>query len=108
MNCKILPIAKLPERVRTGNWKVCAVIRVQKKPGAHLDTKAFTAGVWDIPANVSCGDIAVTIANSPTACRSYLLDAEDFKPGQYIWAALTASPDGEAVWVDRISLVPQN
>lgn len=101
-----LPVSKLPERARTGTWKVYAMIRVQKKPGAHSDTKAFTAGVWDVAADVSRGDIAVTVADSPDGYRSYLLGAVDFKPGQYIWAAPTANPDVEAVSVDRVYLVP--
>lgn len=101
-----IPVSKLPASARTGRWKVYIVTRVQKKPGGHPESGAFTAGVWDADARASRADLGIPLAATPDGYRSYLLGTVDFKPNQYIWAAPTANPDVEAVWIDRVFLVP--
>jgi hypothetical protein len=103
-----VPISRLPARAQHGSWKVYAVIRIQKKPGAPETGNAFTAGVWDTQARVSRADASDTVAGASAQYHSYLLGTVTFKPGQYIWVAPTANPAVEAVWVDRIYLVPQS
>ncbi|MDQ3815588.1 MAG: DUF4838 domain-containing protein, partial [Armatimonadota bacterium] len=102
-----IPVAKLPERARTGKWKVYAVVRVQKKAGAQSNTNAFTAGVWDAEARASRAQAQATVAEVAEGYRSYLLGTMEFKPGQFIWVAPAANAEVEAIWVDRIYLVPE-
>ena len=103
-----IPLARLPERARTGRWDVYVVARIDKKAGAGPDTKAFTAGVWDSQGSVSRGEIGVTVAAAATdRYRSHRIGTVEFKPGQYLWVAPAANAEVEAVWVDRIYLVPE-
>lgn len=101
-----VPVSRLPARTQTGQWKVYAVIRVQKKAGGGGTGIAFNAGIWDSPGNVSRAQASAMVADTSSQYRSYLVGTVKFKPGQYIWVAPTANPDVEAVWVDRIYLVP--
>jgi len=108
-----IPVNKLPAAARTGRWKVYAVIRVQKKVGAPTAAaptaaSAFTSGVYDSEERVSRADAKATVAEAGDSYRSYFLGTVDFKPGQYVWVAPAANAEVEAIWVDRIYLVPVN
>ena len=103
-----LPIDNLPVRAQSGRWKVYAVIRVQKKAATASASQAavLTAGIYDAQARVGRAEIAVSQADAAEQYRSYLLGQVDFKPGQYIWIAPASNPAIEAIWVDRIYLLP--
>ena len=101
-----VPVSRLPTRSQTGQWKVYAVLRVQKKAGGTGTGVAFSAGIWDAKANVASAQTSATVAEASAQYRSYLIGTIKFKPGQYIWVAPAANPVVEAVWVDRLYLVP--
>ena len=101
------PVARLPKAVQSGKWKVYLVARVQKKASATSKTAAFTAGVYDSEARTSRAEIATSVADASEDYRTYPIGTVDLKPGQYIWAAPAANPEIEAVWVDRVYLVPE-
>ncbi|MDF2440634.1 MAG: hypothetical protein JWN98_1618, partial [Abditibacteriota bacterium] len=102
-----MPVTRFPKEAQSGRWKVYAVARVQKKAGAASQTSAFTAGVYDVEARASRAEIAPTVANVSEEFRSYLIGSIDLKASQYLWVAPSANPEIEAVWVDRVYLVPE-
>jgi hypothetical protein len=101
------PLKDLPARVRTGKWRVYAMIRVEKAAG-NSSGAAFTAGVYDGGASTSRGDISVPVADADTGYHAYLLGTVNTNTAQYVWAAPTANPAVRDVWVDRIYFVPAN
>lgn len=106
-----LPVSDLPERARTGKWKVYAVIRMERKPGAAPGdaaehAPAFSAGVYDTTARISMGETAVPLTDAASAYRSYLVGIIDMKASEYVWIAPAANPGVQSIWVDRVFFVP--
>ncbi len=109
-----IPTSKLPARALSGQWKVYTVVRVQPKAGAqngdgaNADAKAnaFTAGIYDTEARVSRANVAVALDQTSAEYRSYLIGTVSFKAGQYLWVAPAANANVEAIWIDRIYLLP--
>ena len=101
------PLAKLPERVRSGKWRVYALVRVVKKgeAGGGAASPAFTAGVYDSGASVSRGDISVRASDAASDYHPYLLGTVDTNAEQYVWIAPAANPAVQSVWVDRVYFV---
>ena len=99
------PLAKLPERVRSGKWRVYAIVRVEKVGGAGSGT-AFTAGVYDTAASASRGEIEQPLTSTEDGYLPYLLGTVSTNHDQYVWVAPAANPGVKAVWVDRIYFVP--
>lgn len=100
------PFSALPERVRTGRWRVYALVRVDRAPGAPDATPAFTAGIYDSARHVGMSDIRVPVASAGDGYSAYLLGTVNTSPDLYVWIAPTAAPGVRAVWVDRLYFVP--
>jgi hypothetical protein len=102
------PLAELPARVRSGKWRVYALIRMERKAGAARAATgaAFTAGVYDGGAHASRGEIAVPVGSVSAGFQPYLLATVDANAEQYVWVAPAANPQVKAVWVDRLYFVP--
>ncbi len=99
------PLKDLPAHVRTGKWRIYAMVRVEKSVGSGA---AFTAGVYDSGANTSRGEISLPVADADTGYHPYLLGMVSTNANQYVWVAPTANAAVQAVWVDRIYFVPAN
>jgi hypothetical protein len=101
------PLNKLPERVRSGKWRVYALVRVVKAKGSDPNnTVAFTAGVYDTSANTSRGDTSTPLKDVAADYRSYMLGTVETNSALYVWIAPAANPLVESVWVDRLYFVP--
>jgi hypothetical protein len=101
------PLANLPERVRTGKWRIYAMVRVEREAGANPQAPAFGAGVFDTRANAMRAQTTVNLQEaSDTAYKPFLVGTVDTSPDQYVWIAPTATPGIKAVWVDRLYFVP--
>jgi len=114
-----IPVSSLPERAQKGKWKVYVVLRVEKKAGVDPQKDAFWAGVWDTKNWKSAGEIRGKIADTDEkSYRSYLIGTVEMHPNMYIWVAPPAAgieggvhvppekANVQAVWVDRVYLVP--
>jgi len=99
------PVSAFPKEARTGRWKVYAVVRVERNPGA--DGTVFTAGIYDSRARASRAEIAVAVADASESYRSHLLGTVELHPDLYVWMAPAANPGVRHVWVDRVYLVPE-
>ncbi len=115
-----VPVSSLPEQAQKGRWKVYVVLRADKKPGVDAQKDGFWAGVWDTAAWKSAGEIRGKIADlDEKRYRSFLIGTVEMHPNMYIWVAPPASGiDGpvhvpaeqaniQALWVDRVYLVPE-
>lgn len=102
------PFSALPRGVRTGKWRIYALIRAVVAPGAGEDpnSAAFTAGVYDGGAKTSRAEISVQHGQTSSSYRPYLRGTVEANAAQYVWIAPAASPRVQAVWVDRIYFVP--
>ena len=104
------PLSKLPERVRSGKWRVYAFVRIIKNAGAggSPGSAAFTAGVYDSGASTGRGQISVTVRDVSAEYRPYLLGTVETNDSQYVWIAPAANSSVQSVWVDRVYFVPVN
>jgi hypothetical protein len=100
------PLASLPPRLRTGRWRVYALIRVEKSPSAVPASTAFTAGIYDPSVGASVGQIGPAVRDASETYQPYLLGTLDGASDQCVWIAPAANPGVGAVWVDRLFLVP--
>jgi hypothetical protein len=101
-----VPLARLPQRVRSGRWRVYAVVRVDPAAGADTSGAAFTAGIYDTGTSTVRASISVRVADAGAAYRSHLLGVLDTNDRQYVWVAPSGAGQAEAVWVDRVYFAP--
>jgi len=97
----------LPPKARSGKWRVYAVVRVERQPGAAPEGIAFDAGVYDSVTRAYPASFKVPVAETVDAYRSYLLGTVDISPDRDIWVAPAANKAVKAIYVDRIFLVPE-
>ncbi len=105
-----IPVARLPKRILTGRWKVYVSARIDLKSTGGSDrpeSAAFQAGVYDTKAAVHSALKTVPMADTAGRYQSYLLGTVDLNSDQYIWVSPQANPAVDAVWVDRVYLVPE-
>ena len=102
------PLARLPERIRSGKWRVYALVRVDKAAGADAASAsaAFTAGVYDSGAHASRGEISAPVKDAGEGYHPYLLGTVATNSSQVRLDSATANPLVQSVWVDRIHFVP--
>jgi hypothetical protein len=98
----------LPVKAQTGQWKVYAVVRVEKEPGAAPDGIAFAAGVYDNAARSHPADFKARLEDTSEAYRSYLVGTVETSPDRDIWVAPAANRSVRALYVDRVFLVPEH
>jgi hypothetical protein len=96
----------LPAKARAGQWKVYAVVRVEKEAGGAADSVAFTAGVYDNQAHGSAAEIKPRLGDVSTTFHSYLLGELKLTPDRDIWVGPAANKAVKGIHVDRIFLVP--
>ena len=97
--------AKIPKSP-TGAWKVYVVVRVEQATGAKLDSVAFAAGVYDNAAKNYLADTKFRAREVSGNYRRYLIGTFAPEPGRDIFVAPAGNPDVNAIWVDRVILVP--
>jgi hypothetical protein len=90
----------------SGQWKVFAVVRVEKAAAAKPDSVAFGAGVYDNAAKNYPADKKFRVADTGDSFRSYSVGT--FEPGAQrdIFVSPASNPGVKAIWVDRVFLVP--
>jgi hypothetical protein len=99
--------SKLPAKALTGQWKVYAVLRVEKQPECKPDSVVFRAGVYDNKEKSYPAGADVKAADAVGEYRSYLLGTAEFNSDRDIWVAPAKNTGVKAVWVDRVYLVPE-
>lgn len=92
----------VPEAVRTGEWTVYVVVRVE--PGSDAATTAFSAGVFSADLGRGLGGVTPTNAEAGSDYRTYRLTRSALTKGCYVWVA-PAAGGSKAVWIDRIVFV---
>jgi hypothetical protein len=97
---------ELPAKVKVGKWKVYAVVRVEKEPGAALDGIAFGAGVYDNRTRAHPADFKARLGETTDTYRSYLLGTVETSPDRDIWVAPAGNKAVKGIYVDRVFLVP--
>ncbi len=97
----------LPAKAQNGKWRVYAVVRVEKNPGAAADGIAFGGGVYDNATRSYSADFKARLGDTSEAYRSYLLGTVDPSPDRDIWVAPAANRSVRAIYVDRVFLVPE-
>ena len=97
---------ELPPKARTGQWKVYAVVRVEKETGVATDGVAFTAGVYDNQARTNAVEIEARLADTGETYRSYLLGTVKTNGDCDLWVRPAGNDAVKAVYVDRFFLVP--
>ncbi len=101
-----IPGKALPERAQHGSWKVYAVIRVEKAPGAPPDAVAFSAGVYDTKARTYPAELKPRLRDVGEGYHAYLLGTMETTPDRDLWVAPPANASVRALYVDRLYLVP--
>jgi hypothetical protein len=97
----------LPAKAQTGKWKVYAIVRVEKEPGAAADGIAFGAGVYDNAARSYPADFKARLGDTSETYRSYLVGTVETSPDCDIWVAPAGNQAVKAIYVDRVYLVPE-
>jgi hypothetical protein len=100
-----IPGKALPAKAQAGKWKVYAVVRVEKQPGAASDGIAFGAGVYDNVTRAYPADFKARLADTPDAYRSYLLGTVETSRDRDIWVAPAGNKAVKGIYVDRVFLV---
>ena len=100
-----IPGKALPAKAQSGTWKVYAVVRVEKQPGAAPDGMAFGAGVYDNVTRAYPADFKAPLADTPDTYRSYLLGTVETSRDRDIWVAPAGNKGVKAIYVDRVFLV---
>ena len=100
------PTKALPGKVRTGTWKVYAVVRADA-PTADGAASALTMGVYDSDAHAAQAERSVAVDLVRTRYKTVLIGSVEMKSGSYIWLAPAAQAGVQSVWVDRLYFVPQ-
>jgi hypothetical protein len=98
--------AALPTKARTGKWQVYAVVRVEKEAGGGADSVAFSAGVYDNKTRAYPADFKARLGDAAPGYRSYLLGTVEFNADRDIWVAPVGNKAVNAIYVDRVFLVP--
>ena len=97
---------ELPPKARTGQWKVYAVVRVEKDTGVATDGVAFTAGVYDNQARTNSVEIEARLADTRETYRSYLLGTVKTSGDCDLWVTPAGNDAVKGIYVDRFYLVP--
>jgi hypothetical protein len=97
-----LDVSKLPQRVRSGRWRVLVVARME----GSGDGVAFTAGVWDTGGRKMVASKSFSIAEAGSGYRAFDLGPIVLPAEGSIWVAPPADPRVRAVWVDRVYFLP--
>ena len=100
-----IPAAKIPKSP-SGQWKVLAVVRIEKAAAAKPDSVAFGAGVYDNAAKSYPADKRIRLDEAGDAYRSHLIGTFAPGPQRDIFIAPPSNPGVKAIWVDRVFLVP--
>jgi hypothetical protein len=95
---------EMPNKARTGKWKVYAVVRVDKDAGTA--GTVFTAGVYDEKSRSEAAQLRVEANDADAGYKAYLIGTVDATADRYVWVAPAETKGAKAVWVDRIYLVP--
>jgi hypothetical protein len=92
----------------TGRWKLYAVMRVEKADNAGPESIAFGAGVYDNAAKNYPTEKKFFLHETANGYRSCFIG--EFTPDttRDIFVNPLSNPGVNAVWVDRIFLVPAN
>jgi len=96
----------LPEKVQQGQWKVYAVVRLEKGNVAREEMPAWTMGVYDEARKVTVAQAGVRVRDASAEYRSYLVGTVQGNPNLYAWLAPSPESAAKSVWVDCLIFVP--
>jgi hypothetical protein len=99
-----MPTKKLSKKVLTGKWKVYVVVRTDQ--GSDSTGDAFTTGVYDVKAAKGLADTKFTCSQTGNDYKSFLVGTVKLTASSYVWVAPVINKAVNAVWVDRVYLVP--
>ncbi len=89
-------------------WKVVAIARIEKTPGAPDSGGGIQAGIYDVPNKVSAGALQLPLTR--VRDEKYLqieLATTRLSDGMYFWVAPVDNPNVAAIYVDRIIMMRQ-
>ena len=95
--------SSLPAKVRSGKWKVYAVIRV-KKEGVEGKPIVFSAGVYDNKEKSYPASFQGKLTDVESDYQSYLLGTVQFNADRDIYISPMSNPAVKSIWVDRVWL----
>ncbi len=99
--------ANLPKSIRPGCYQLYYVARVQTAGGAKPDAPAFAARVFDHLSGKYVAERTVTVAESASGYRPYLVGTIKIHPYVRLWMGHAHDDSVEAVWLDRIFFIPE-
>jgi hypothetical protein len=97
--------ASLPRSLRSGRYQLYYVVRVEASVGARPEAPAFSARVFDSLAGRYVAERMVTVGDSSSGYRSYLVGTIDLNPYVRLWLGHAHDEAVQAVWFDRAFLV---
>jgi Domain of unknown function (DUF4838) len=101
-----IPFSRLPSRVKSGKWKIYAVVRADTEATVSATATAMTMGVYDTAASKPQLTVSVPASQIEHGYRSVCLGSATLTAGSYIWFAPTATAGISSVWIDRVIFVP--
>jgi hypothetical protein len=97
----------LPKQARFGKWKVYAVVKVESKGRNAINEPVFSAGVYDNLTKTYPAQLQATLDNTVAeGYKSYLIGETELSRDRDVFLSPLGLAGIEAVWVDRIVLVP--
>ena len=96
-----VPLSKIPNT--NGRFKVYVVARIES--GGPDGSPGFSAGVYDGGTRQEMSSLTFPNTAEAAKYKTYDLGTIQLNSNQYIWAAPTANPSVQAVWIDRVYLV---
>jgi hypothetical protein len=97
---------ELPLQAWRGQWKVYAVVRVERESGVAPEGIAFTAGVYDNQTRTNLVEIEPHLADTGDGYRSYLLGTVATSADRDLWVTPAGNDAVKGIYVDRFFLVP--
>ena len=98
--------SRLPAATLGKRWNIFFVARVDKTAKAAANDAAFRAGVNDDKSKKHPVDFTVRIGETGNGYRSFLIGTVEMNRDRDIWAEPPGSESVQAVWIDRVILVP--
>ena len=98
------PAANLPEGTREGKWSVHAVVRFEGTPAAQ--TPVLSAGVYSRPEKRDLTRVDAKAGTGTSDWHLLEIGSVVLADDTFVWLAPIPGEGLEAVWVDRLILVP--
>ena len=101
-----LHTASLPRPFRPGRYQVYYVARVETMDNPRGEVPAFQCRIFDAPSAKYVAERMVKVSETGPGYRSHLLGTVDLNSHSRIWLGHAHHQAVQAVWFDRLFLVP--